>query len=164
MPVHCLTDFGIGIPALLYLGLNPHAGDDGLLGSEEKEVITPAIKGQTKGITALGPFAADGFFGAGRFSRFDAVLAMYHDQGLTPFKVTKYGEWRELYGRLPVVRTSPAHGTAFELAGKNEASPASFRNALYLAIDVARSRKLYDEIASNPLPVPRPITGEGRIA
>jgi len=148
-----LIDFGIRNPRIAVLGLNPHAGDDGLLGSEEIEVITPAIqKAKQKGITALGPFAADGFFGAGRFNRFDAVLAMYHDQGLAPFKSLSMDSGVNYTAGLPVVRTSPAHGTAFELAGKNEASPASFRNALYLAIDVARSRKLYDEMASNPLP------------
>ena len=147
-----LIDFGIRNPSIAVLGLNPHAGDDGLLGSEEQEVIIPAInKAKQKGITALGPFAADGFFGAGRFSRFDAVLAMYHDQGLAPFKSLSMESGVNYTAGLPVVRTSPAHGTAFELAGKNEASPASFRNALYLAIDVARSRMLYDEMASDPL-------------
>lgn len=155
-----LTDFGIRNPRIAVLGLNPHAGDDGLLGGEEKEVIIPAIeKAKQKGISALGPFAADGFFGAGRFSRFDAVLAMYHDQGLAPFKALSMESGVNYTAGLPVVRTSPAHGTAFELAGKNEASPASFRNALYLAIDVARSRKLYDEISSNPLPVGRTSPG-----
>jgi 4-hydroxythreonine-4-phosphate dehydrogenase len=157
-----LIDFGIRNPRIAVLGLNPHAGDDGLLGSEEKEVIKPAIEmAKQKGITALGPFAADGFFGAGRFSRFDAVLAMYHDQGLAPFKSLNMESGVNYTAGLPVVRTSPAHGTAFELAGKNEASPTSFRNALYLAIDVARCRKLYDEIAGNPLPVGK-ITSGGR--
>ena len=155
-----LIDFGIRNPRIAVLGLNPHAGDDGLLGSEEEEVIKPAIeKAKQKGITALGPFAADGFFGAGRFSRFDAVLAMYHDQGLAPFKSLSMESGVNYTAGLPVVRTSPAHGTAFELAGKNEAIPTSFRNALYLAIDVARSRKLYDEIASNPLPVDKSSSG-----
>jgi 4-hydroxy-L-threonine phosphate dehydrogenase PdxA len=115
-------------------------------------VIIPAIeKAKQKGITAMGPYAADGFFGAGRFSRFDAVLAMFHDQGLSPFKALNMESGVNYTAGLPVVRTSPAHGTAFELAGKNEASPSSFRNALYLAIDVARSRKLYDEISRDPL-------------
>lgn len=155
-----LIDFGIRNPRIAVLGLNPHAGDDGLLGSEEKEVIIPAIeKAKQKGITALGPFAADGFFGAGRFSRFDAVLAMYHDQGLAPFKSLSMESGVNYTAGLPVVRTSPAHGTAFELAGKNEASTTSFRNALYLAIDVARSRILYDEIAGNPLPVGKSTSG-----
>ncbi len=155
-----LVDFGIRSPRIAVLGLNPHAGEDGLLGSEEEEVIIPAIKkAKQKGITALGPFAADGFFGAGRFSRFDAVLAMYHDQGLAPFKSLSMESGVNYTAGLPVVRTSPAHGTAFELAGKNEASITSFRNALYLAIDVARNRKLYDEISSDPLAVGKTSNG-----
>ena len=121
-----LVDFGIRNPHIAVLGLNPHAGDEGLLGNEEKEIINPAInQAKELGITALGPYAADGFFGAGRFRNFTAGL--------------------------PVVRTSPAHGTAYELAGKNEASAVSFRNALYLAVDVARKRELYKEISADPL-------------
>jgi 4-hydroxythreonine-4-phosphate dehydrogenase len=147
-----LVDFGIRNPRIAVLGLNPHAGDDGLLGSEEQKVITPAIEQAKKlGIMALGPYAADGFFGAGRFSRFDAVLAMYHDQGLAPFKSLSMDSGVNFTAGLPVVRTSPAHGTAYELAGKNEASATSFRNALYLAIDVARNRELYKEISADPL-------------
>jgi 4-hydroxythreonine-4-phosphate dehydrogenase len=147
-----LVDFGIRNPRIAVLGLNPHAGDDGLLGSEEQKVITPAIEQAKKlGIMALGPYAADGFFGAGRFSRFDAVLAMYHDQGLAPFKSLSMDTGVNFTAGLPVVRTSPAHGTAYELAGKNEASATSFRNALYLAIDVARNRELYKEISADPL-------------
>ena len=148
-----LVDFGIRNPCIAVLGLNPHAGDDGLHGSEEQKVITPAIEQAKKlGIMALGPYSADGFFGAGRFSRFDAVLAMYHDQGLAPFKSLSMDSGVNFTAGLPVVRTSPAHGTAYELAGKNEASATSFRNALYLAIDVARNRELYKEISADPLP------------
>lgn len=147
-----LVDFGIRNPRIAVLGLNPHAGDDGLLGSEEQKVITPAIdQAKQLGITAFGPYSADGFFGAGRFSRFDALLAMYHDQGLAPFKSLCMDSGVNFTAGLPVVRTSPAHGTAYELAGKNEASADSFRNALYLAIDVARNRKLYKEISADPL-------------
>jgi 4-hydroxythreonine-4-phosphate dehydrogenase len=155
-----LMDFGIRNPRIAVLGLNPHAGDDGLLGSEEQKVITPAIK-QAKdlGISVFGPYAADGFFGAGRFSRFDAVLAMYHDQGLAPFKSLSMDSGVNFTAGLPVVRTSPAHGTAYELAGKNEASADSFRNALYLAIDVARNRKLFKEISANPLVTKKTRTG-----
>jgi len=147
-----LVDFGIRNPTIAVLGLNPHAGDNGLLGSEEQNVIIPAIQ-QAKelGITTFGPFAADGFFGAGRFKRFDAVLAMYHDQGLAPFKSLSMENGVNFTAGLPVVRTSPAHGTAYELAGKNEASADSFRNAIYLAIDVVRNRKLYNEMTSDPL-------------
>jgi len=147
-----LADFGIRNPRIAVLGLNPHAGEDGLLGSEERDVIGPAIEEAKKlGIMALGPYAADGFFGAGRFRSFDAVLAMYHDQGLAPFKALSMESGVNYTAGLPVVRTSPAHGTAYELAGKNEASATSFRNALYLAIDVARNRELYKEISANPL-------------
>lgn len=154
-----LVDFGIRNPHIAVLGLNPHAGDDGLLGTEEKEIIAPAIEeAKALGITAMGPYAADGFFGAGRFSKFDAVLAMYHDQGLTPFKALSMDSGVNFTAGLPVVRTSPAHGTAYELAGKNEASATSFRNALYLAIDVARKRELYREISADPL-----IAGKGNI-
>jgi 4-hydroxythreonine-4-phosphate dehydrogenase len=153
-----LVDFGIRNPRIAVLGLNPHAGDDGLLGSEEQKVITPAIdQAKELGITAFGPYAADGFFGAGRFNRFDAVLAMFHDQGLAPFKSLCMDSGVNFTAGLPVVRTSPAHGTAYELAGKNEASADSFRNAIYLAIDVVRNRELYKEISSNPL-----VTGKTR--
>ena len=155
-----LVDFGIRNPHIAVLGLNPHAGDDGLLGNEEREIISPAIKkAKELGITALGPFAADGFFGAGRFRQFDAVLAMYHDQGLAPFKSLCMDSGVNFTAGLPVVRTSPAHGTAFELAGKNKASTTSFRNALYLAIDVARNRALYDEISADPLHAGKTVNG-----
>lgn len=151
-----LVDFGIRNPRIAVLGLNPHAGDGGLLGSEEQDVIIPAInQAKELGISAFGPFAADGFFGAGRFSRFDAVLAMYHDQGLAPFKSLSMDSGVNFTAGLPVVRSSPAHGTAYELAGKNEASADSFRNAIYLAIDVVRNRAFYKEISSDPL-----ITGK----
>jgi 4-hydroxythreonine-4-phosphate dehydrogenase len=149
-----LVDFGIRNPQIAVLGLNPHAGDEGLLGNEEQEVIIPALEQARKEkILAFGPFSADGFFGAGRFIHYDAVLAMYHDQGLAPFKALTMDEGVNFTAGLPVVRTSPAHGTAFELAGKNEASPNSFRNAVYTAVDVVRNRKFYEEISRNPLPV-----------
>jgi len=148
-----LRDFGIRNPRIAVLGFNPHAGDDGLLGNEEQELIIPAINlAKSSNILAFGPYAADGFFGAGRFKKFDAVLAMYHDQGLAPFKALSMDKGVNFTAGLPVVRTSPAHGTAFDLAGKNEASPDSFRNALYLSIDVTRNRKSYQEISANPLP------------
>ncbi len=147
-----LKDFGIRKPRIAVLGLNPHAGDDGLLGSEDQEVIIPAMeKARKSNVSVFGPFAADGFFGAGRFTKFDAVLAMYHDQGLAPFKALSMDNGVNFTAGLPVIRTSPAHGTAFELAGKNEASADSFRNALYLAIDIARNRELYAEISRDPL-------------
>ncbi|MEN8201803.1 MAG: 4-hydroxythreonine-4-phosphate dehydrogenase PdxA [Bacteroidota bacterium] len=148
-----LKDFGIRKPNIAVLGLNPHAGDDGLLGSEEKEVIMPALEEAKKSnISVFGPFPADGFFGSGRFTKYDAVLAMYHDQGLAPFKALSMETGVNFTAGLPVVRTSPAHGTAFELAGKNAASADSFRNAIYLAIDTIRNRELYKEISLDPLP------------
>ena len=148
-----LMDFGIRNPKIAVLGLNPHAGEEGLLGNEEQQTIIPAIEqAKEMNIQVFGPFPADGFFGAGRFSRYDAVLAMYHDQGLAPFKALSMDTGVNFTAGLPVVRTSPAHGTAYELAGKNEASPASFRNAVYLAVDMVRNRQLYQEITRDPLP------------
>ena len=134
------------------LGLNPHAGENGKMGSEESEIISPAIqKMKAEGIVVYGPFPADGFFGSGKYRKFDAVLAMYHDQGLIPFK-TISGETGVNYtAGLPIIRTSPAHGTAYEIAGKNEASEESFRNAIYLACDIIKNREMYGEIHSNPL-------------
>lgn len=145
-------DFGIRKPKIAVLGLNPHAGDEGLLGKEEKEVIVPAIeKAKTGNILAFGPYPADGFFGSGKYTKFDAVLAMYHDQGLIPFK-TISGETGVNYtAGLPIIRTSPAHGTAYEIAGKNEASEESFRNAIYLACDIKKNREIHKEIHANPL-------------
>jgi 4-hydroxythreonine-4-phosphate dehydrogenase len=147
-----LIDFTIRMPRIAVLGLNPHAGDNGLLGDEEQNEISPAIaKAQEEGILAFGPFPADGFFGAGSFTKFDAVLAMYHDQGLIPFKALTTEGGVNYTAGLPVVRTSPAHGTAYEIAGKNEASADSFRKAIYLACDIFRSRKQYRDISANPL-------------
>ena len=128
------------------LGLNPHAGENGLLGKEETETIEPAIKeAQNERILCAGPFAADGFFGTGRHTAFDAVLAMYHDQGLIPFKTLAMNSGVNYTAGLPIVRTSPDHGTAYDIAGKNEASDESFRQAIYLGIDIVRNRKSYDE-------------------
>ena len=147
-----LADFGIRNPRIAVLGLNPHSGEEGLLGDEEQEVILPAIEQARKmNIMAFGPFPADGFFGAGRFTSFSAVLAMYHDQGLAPFKALTMDQGVNFTAGLPVVRTSPAHGTAFELAGKNEASEISFRNAVYLAVDVVRNREMHHDITRSPL-------------
>jgi 4-hydroxythreonine-4-phosphate dehydrogenase len=145
-------DFAVRKPRIAVLGLNPHAGDNGLLGKEEEEKITPAIqKAQQEGILAFGPFPADGFFGAGSFKSFDGILAMYHDQGLTPFKALSFDTGVNFTAGLPVIRTSPVHGTAFSIAGKGEASENSFRQALYMACDIFRNRKTYSEITKNPL-------------
>lgn len=147
-----ILDFGIRRPRIAVLGLNPHAGDNSLLGSEEAEIITPAIeKAQKEGILTFGPFPADGFFGAGSFAKFDGILAMYHDQGLTPFKALSFDSGVNFTAGLPFIRTSPVHGTAFAIAGKGEASENSFRQAIYLACDIFRNRQLYAEISKNPL-------------
>lgn len=152
-----LTDFMIRRPRIAVLGLNPHSGDEGLFGQEEKEHIIPAIeKAREENMMVFGPFPADGFFGAGTFRKFDAVLAMYHDQGLSPFKAVSFGQGVNFTAGLSVVRTSPAHGTAHEIAGQDLASPDSFRNAIYLACDVFRNRQLHHELTSNPLSDIRP--------
>ena len=145
-------DFGIGAPRIAVLSLNPHAGDEGLLGTEEQEVIIPAIKELAgKGILCYGPYPADGFMGSGNFTHFDGILAMYHDQGLAPFKSLALDEGVNYTAGLPVVRTSPAHGTAYDIAGKGIASEDSFRQAVYVAIDVFRNRMREQEAHANPL-------------
>ena len=145
-------DFDIIKPRIAVLSLNPHAGENGMLGTEEKEVITPAIEeAYSRKIMAFGPYAADGFFGSGQYTHFDGVLAMYHDQGLAPFKALAMDEGVNYTAGLPVIRTSPAHGTAYDIAGKGLASEDSFRQAIYVAIDVFRNR-LRDKAAhANPL-------------
>lgn len=157
-----IQDFGIRKPKIAVLGLNPHAGDNGLLGNEEQERIIPAIeKANNEDILVKGPYPADGFFGSGNFKHFDGVLAMYHDQGLGPFKTMIPEQGVNFTAGLPVIRTSPAHGTAYDLAGRNEANHESFLNAIYVACDVFRNRKMYSEINSNPLPsgLPREVEG-----
>jgi 4-hydroxythreonine-4-phosphate dehydrogenase len=145
-------DFAITRPRIAVLGLNPHAGDNSLLGKEEAEKISPAIeKAQQEGILAFGPFPADGFFGAGSFTKFDSILSMYHDQGITPFKALSFDTGVNFTAGLPVVRTSPVHGTAFSIAGKGEASENSFRQAIFLACDIFRNRQFYNEVSANPL-------------
>lgn len=147
-------DFSIKRPRIAVLGLNPHCGDGGLIGKEEQEVIIPAIEQAKKeGILAMGPYPSDGFFGTDDYTKFDATLAMYHDQGLTPFKVISYGHGVNYTAGLPVIRTSPTHGTGFPIAGKNIAKEASFREALYLAIDIYNNRQIHQEITANPLRV-----------
>ena len=146
-------DFRISSPRIAVLSLNPHAGDNGLLGSEEKDIILPAIEELAdKGIQAFGPFAADGFFGSGAYDRFDGVLAMYHDQGLAPFKTIALESGVNYTAGLPIVRTSPDHGTAYDIAGKGIADENSMRQAIFTAIDVFRNRQFYDEPLQNPLP------------
>jgi 4-hydroxythreonine-4-phosphate dehydrogenase len=147
-----VMDFGIRKPRLAVLGLNPHAGDNSLIGIEESEIIIPAIQQVfQEGVLAFGPYPADGFFGAGSFSKFDGILAMYHDQGLAPFKALSFDTGVNFTAGLSFIRTSPGHGTAFEIAGKGEASESSFRQAVYLACDIFKNRQLYSEISQNPL-------------
>ncbi len=147
-----IQDFATPKPKIAVLGLNPHAGDQGLLGKEEQEVIMPAIQqAQESGILAYGPFPADGFFGSGSYVRFDAVVAMYHDQGLIPFKALVMDEGVNFTAGLPYVRTSPDHGTGYDIAGHGKARPDSFLNALYKAVDIYRRRSLFTQLSANAL-------------
>ncbi len=146
-------DFRISNPRIAVLALNPHAGDNGLVGTEEAEIITPAIQELEKqGMQAFGPYPADGFFGSCMYTHFDGVLAMYHDQGLAPFKALAAETGVNYTAGLPIVRTSPDHGTAYDIAGKDIADATSFRQAVYTAIDVFRNRAEYDIPMANPLP------------
>lgn len=145
-------DFTIRQPRMAVLGLNPHAGDGGLIGTEEQEVITPAIEEANRsGILAFGPYPADGFFAAAEYRKFDAVLAMYHDQGLIPFKALSFHQGVNFTAGLPVIRTSPDHGTAYRLAGEDKASPESMLAAIFMACDIYRTRRRNQEIASERL-------------
>lgn len=145
-------DFGIDKPKIAVLGLNPHAGDEGLIGKEEADIIRPAIEeAQGKSLIVLGPYPADGFFGSASHKKFDAVLAMYHDQGLIPFKALCFDSGVNYTAGLPFVRTSPDHGVGYDIAGKNVAREDSFRSAVYLAADILRNRSQYGERTSNPL-------------
>lgn len=147
-----LKDFLKNKPQIALLGLNPHAGENGLLGKEEDEVISPAIEeAQEAGYLAFGPYPADGFFGSQHFQNFDAVLAMYHDQGMIPFKALTFGEGVNYTAGLPIVRTSPDHGPGYAIAGKNEAHESSFREALFTAAKITLNRKKSAEINANPL-------------
>ena len=145
-------DFNIRKPRIAVLALNPHAGDNGLLGTEENEIITPAINEAFENkMLVYGPYPADGFFGSSAIGKFDGVLAMYHDQGLVPFKTLAFDSGVNFTAGLPAVRTSPDHGTAYDIAGKGTASEDSFRQAIYTAIDIVHNRAVYDEANANPL-------------
>ena len=147
-----LQDFGVIKPRIAVLALNPHAGDNGVLGTEEEDILIPAIsQAEQKGVVAFGPYPADGFFGSRSMQKFDGILAMYHDQGLIPFKMYAMENGVNFTAGLPIVRTSPAHGTAYDIAGQNLASEESFRNALYVSLDIYRKRKFFHEITANPL-------------
>ena len=147
-----VKDFGVRKPKIAVLGLNPHAGDNGAIGTEDKDIIIPAIEKTKLNGLIYGPYSADGFFGNGTYKQFDAVLAMYHDQGLIPFKTLAFNEGVNFTAGLNAVRTSPDHGTGYDIAGKNKANEQSFKKALYAAIDIFRNRKLHEEITENILP------------
>jgi 4-hydroxythreonine-4-phosphate dehydrogenase len=145
-------DFGVNKPKIAVLGLNPHAGDEGLIGNEEETIIKPAVKeAKQQNILAFGPYSADAFFARGQYEKFDAVLAMYHDQGLIPFKALASGEGVNYTAGLPAVRTSPDHGVAFDIAGKDKADSSSFLTAIFECIDIINRRKEYEENRQNPL-------------
>ena len=157
-----IQDFGIRKPKIAVLGLNPHAGDNGLLGQEEQKTIIPALqKAEDKGLLAFGPYPADGFFGSNQLKAFDGVLAMYHDQGLVPFKTLSFGNGVNFTSGLSVVRTSPDHGTAYDIAGKNIASESSFIQAIYTACGIYKKRQEWQELNSNILP-PQPKKEKSR--
>ncbi len=146
------VDFGIEKPTIAVLGLNPHASDHGVIGDEEEKVVRPVIiEAKKKGMLVVGPFPADGFFGSGQYKKYDGILAMYHDQGLIPFKLLSFGNGVNFTAGLTAVRTSPDHGTAFDIAGNNQADPSSFRKALFVAIDITRNRKEYYASRENAL-------------
>ncbi len=152
-------DFGIDAPKIAVLGLNPHCGDGGLLGDEEQQIILPAVQAANdEDILAFGPYSPDGFFGMGNYNRYDAVLAMYHDQGLTPFKAIAFEEGVNYTAGLPVVRTSPDHGTAYEMAGRDKADPRSMKSAIYMAIDIWHRRNEYKELVENRMTIKLPDT------
>lgn len=145
-------DFNVQKPRIAVLGLNPHCGDNGIIGKEEKDIIEPAIQQANEDhILCFGPYPADGFFGSDHYRRFDAVLAMYHDQGLAPFKVIAMDEGVNVTAGLPYVRTSPDHGTGYDIAGKGIANEKSMRHAIYTAIDIFRNRQRWEEMYENPL-------------
>lgn len=149
-----IRDFSISNPKIAVLGLNPHCGDGGVIGKEDEELIKPVLKKMfDKGTMVFGPFAADGFFGSGHYEKFDAVIATYHDQGLVPFKTLSFGKGVNFTAGLSKVRTSPDHGTAYDIAGKGIADFNSFKEAVYLALDVYRSRIQYEEMTEKPLKV-----------
>lgn len=147
-----VQDFGIEKPVIAVLGFNPHAGDDGAIGTEDENEVRPAIiEAKKNGMSVMGPYSADGFFGSSQFKKFDAILAMYHDQGLIPFKALSFGQGVNFTAGLPLIRTSPDHGTAYDIAGKNQADESSIRSAIYAALDIVRTRKEYKESRENAL-------------
>lgn len=156
-----INDFGITKPTIAVLGMNPHAGDDGAIGAEEKDFIKPLIiEAKKNGIIAMGPYSADGFFGSNNYQKVDGILAMYHDQGLIPFKAISFGNGVNVTAGLSIVRTSPDHGTAYDIVGQNLASGDSMRNAIYTAIDIVKNRKNWKEMTANALGKKEPKPSE----
>jgi len=145
-------DFGITKPKIAVLGINPHVGDNGVIGTDDQEKLIPALEDlREDGTIIFGPYAADAFFGSGNYKNFDAILASYHDQGLIPFKTLSFGSGVNFTAGLSHVRTSPDHGTGFDIAGKNKANPSSMIAAIHTAASIYRDRKMYDDLTSNPL-------------
>lgn len=156
-------DFGIDKPTIAVLGLNPHAGDEGSIGKEDEEIVKPAIlEAKESGVVAMGPFPADGFFGSSDYTKCDAVLAMYHDQGLVPFKALSFGNGVNYTAGLPIVRTSPDHGTAYDIAGQNVADCSSIQEAMFRAVNIINHRRAYDEERANPLKRRKPNFKRGK--
>lgn len=156
-----IKDFGYDNPTIGVLSLNPHSGDGGLLGTEEQDIIIPALKRATEeGIQAFGPFSPDGYFGLGKYQQFDATLAMYHDQGLSPFKTIAFSDGVNYTAGLPVVRTSPDHGTAYDMAGRDMADPVSMRSAIFTAIDIYRRRQAYEKLVAGKMIDRTPVEEE----
>lgn len=149
-----MADFNVQRPKIAVLGLNPHAGENGIIGQEEMDSIAPAISAaKSNNILAFGPYSADAFFGTGACFKFDAVLAMFHDQGLTGFKAISFDQGVNFTAGLTKIRTSPGHGTAYDIAGKGIADESGLRNAIFLALDIVKNRVFHDEITKNPLPI-----------
>jgi len=145
-------DFGLEKPTIAVLGLNPHAGDDGRIGKEDNEIVRPAVLELKKqGMLVNGPFPADGFFGSGDYKKYDGIIAMYHDQGLIPFKLLSFGEGVNFTAGLSGIRTSPDHGTAMDIAGQNSADPSSFRRAMFVGLDIFKSRNAFFDDSENSL-------------
>jgi len=156
-------DFLIPVPRIAVLAVNPHAGDEGIIGNEDAEIVMPAVKRakEENKIMVFGPYAADGFFGSGAYNGFDAILGMYHDQGLIPFKALTFGHGVNYTAGLPIVRTSPDHGTAYEIAGMNEANISSFRHAIFKALDICKNRRDFKEGKRDPIKKKPKLVEEG---
>lgn len=149
-----ISDFRINKPRIAVLGINPHCGDNGVIGNEDDKIVKPVLEKLFKnGIQVFGPYSADSFFGSGQHCKYDAIVAMYHDQGLIPFKTLSFGEGVNYTGGLNKIRTSPDHGTGYDIAGKNCANENSFREAVYSALDIYKNRNEYNELTHNPLKV-----------